>query len=154
MGDVVERRRKAQKRKYPKNWKHISHRIRFERASGKCEWCGKPHGAKILIAAQNSWAGEDGVWRNRRGKRLPGPMPWPHEQWWQHVIRHNGETPQIREAVVILQTAHLDHNPANSADDNLAALCQFCHAEYDVDQRIWSGNISIDLRRGQRVLWK
>jgi hypothetical protein len=154
MADPVERRRKAQKRKYPKNWRHISARIRFERASGKCEWCGKPHGAEIRVGAENSWCGPDGVWRNRHGKRIAGPMPWPREQWWQYVIRHNGETPQIRAATVILQTAHLDHDPTNCADDNLAALCQFCHGEYDAEQRTWSGAISMDLRRGQKVLWK
>ena len=30
-----------------------------------------------------------------------------------------------------LTTAHLDHNPANCADDNLKALCQRCHLAYD-----------------------
>jgi 5-methylcytosine-specific restriction endonuclease McrA len=32
---------------------------------------------------------------------------------------------------VILTVAHLDHNPANCADDNLRALCQKCHLTYD-----------------------
>ena len=32
---------------------------------------------------------------------------------------------------VILTVAHLDHNPANCADDNLKALCQKCHLTYD-----------------------
>ena len=32
---------------------------------------------------------------------------------------------------VILTVAHLDHNPANIADDNLAALCQKCYNSYD-----------------------
>jgi len=31
--------------KYPPNWKEISHRIRFKRAKGKCEWCGAVHNA-------------------------------------------------------------------------------------------------------------
>ena len=30
-------------------------------------------------------------------------------------------------SVVVLTVAHLDHNPANNTDDNLAALCQACH---------------------------
>lgn len=33
---------------YPPNWKEISHRIRFERAKGKCEHCGAVHGAYEL----------------------------------------------------------------------------------------------------------
>ena len=36
---------------------------------------------------------------------------------------------------VILTTAHLDHNPANNAEDNLAALCQKCHNTYDATNR-------------------
>lgn len=151
--DIVARRRRAQKLKYPKNWKNISRRVRFERANGCCQWCGKPHGAQVLVGAENCWAGSDGQWRNARGKPIPGPMPWPKDYWWKYVIRHGGQIPQLRQAVVILATAHLDHDPTNCADENLAALCQFCHASYDVDQRSWSGNITLDLRRGQRVLW-
>lgn len=42
--------------KYPKDWKAISHRIRFERAKGKCERCDaenyRPHpvtGSKVVL---------------------------------------------------------------------------------------------------------
>ena len=64
---------------YPPAWAEISSRIRFGRAGGLCETCGRPHGF-------------DGVF---------------------------------------LTTAHLDHDPANNADDNLKALCQRCHLAYD-----------------------
>jgi len=44
------------KSRYPKNWKDISKRIRFERANNKCEFCGaenyKPHpitGSKVIL---------------------------------------------------------------------------------------------------------
>ena len=44
------------KARYPKNWKQISERIRFERAENKCEACGaenyKPHpitGSKVIL---------------------------------------------------------------------------------------------------------
>ena len=36
---------------------------------------------------------------------------------------------------VVLTVAHLDHHPANNADDNLAALCQACHNRYDGPKR-------------------
>ena len=36
---------------------------------------------------------------------------------------------------VILTVAHLDHDPRNNADDNLAALCQKCHNTYDAPKR-------------------
>lgn len=44
------------KARYPKDWKHISARIRFERAQNKCEKCGcenyQPHpitGSKVIL---------------------------------------------------------------------------------------------------------
>jgi hypothetical protein len=33
--------------------------------------------------------------------------------------------------VVVLTTAHLDHDPAHNDDANLAALCCRCHLEHD-----------------------
>ena len=38
-------------------------------------------------------------------------------------------------SVVVLTVAHLDHNPANNTDDNLAALCQAGHNRYDAPKR-------------------
>ncbi len=154
MDETTRRRRKAQRRRYPKNWRMISKRVRFDRAGACCEWCAKPHGLAVRVGAKGCWAGPDGQWFDPFGRKLPGPMPWPNDQWWKHVIQHGGEPPSIRESVVILQTAHLDHDPENCADENLVALCQFCHAEYDVQQRIWAGSITWDLRRGQEVMFK
>ncbi len=37
--------------------------------------------------------------------------------------------------MVVLTAPHLDHDPANNADDNLAALCQACHNRYDAPKR-------------------
>src|SRR5687767_4470210 len=33
---------------YPSDWADISKRIRFERAGGRCEWCGAPNGQLII----------------------------------------------------------------------------------------------------------
>jgi hypothetical protein len=33
-----------QRDRYPYNWDAISRRVRFERAGGRCEWCGAVHG--------------------------------------------------------------------------------------------------------------
>ena len=38
-------------------------------------------------------------------------------------------------SVVILSVAHLDHDPANNSESNLAALCQACHNRYDGPKR-------------------
>ena len=34
----------------------------------------------------------------------------------------------------VITVAHLDHNPANCADENLRALCAPCHLRYDAAQ--------------------
>jgi hypothetical protein len=40
-----------------------------------------------------------------------------------------GEYPHIVR--IILTVAHLDQNPANNDESNLAALCQRCHLNHD-----------------------
>jgi 5-methylcytosine-specific restriction endonuclease McrA len=35
---------------------------------------------------------------------------------------------------VVLTVAHLDHNPQNCTEENLKALCQCCHLNYDLEQ--------------------
>lgn len=77
------------KKRYPKNWKQISERIRFERANNKCEECG-----------------------------CENYQPHP-----------------ITGSKVILTVAHLDHQPENCEDDNLKAMCQKCHNNYDRQHR-------------------
>lgn len=41
----------------------------------------------------------------------------------------------VTESKVILTIAHLDHDPRNSADKNLKAMCQRCHNRYDAPTR-------------------
>jgi len=49
---------------------------------------------------------------------------------------HNLPHP-VTGSVVVLTVAHLDDaNPANCADDNLAALCQRCHLAFDRAQHL------------------
>ena len=46
----------------------------------------------------------------------------------QHGLPH-----PVTRSIVVLTTAHLDHDPANNPEDgsNHAALCQRCHLAYD-----------------------
>jgi heterodisulfide reductase subunit B len=46
--------------RYPKNWKEISRYVRFERAQGRCEFCGAHHkqpnphtGKRAVLAAMH-----------------------------------------------------------------------------------------------------
>ena len=50
-----------------------------------------------------------------------------------HTYRYNPKTG--KEAYIVLTIAHLDHTPENCSDDNLRALCQRCHNQYDAEHR-------------------
>jgi 5-methylcytosine-specific restriction endonuclease McrA len=47
----------------------------------------------------------------------------------------NGKPHPVTGSKVVLTTAHLDHDPSNCADANLAALCQKCHLAYDAPMK-------------------
>lgn len=83
--------------RYPQDWPEISHRIREDRAGGRCECegeCGHDHDGE-RCAAENG---------------LPHP---------------------VTGSRVVLTVAHLDHTPEHCDDDNLKAMCQRCHLNYD-----------------------
>ena len=103
---------------YPLDWPQLSAVIRFERAKGRCEVCGRPHGRLVRHLGDGRWWDEAGrTWRSARGRALPGLV---------------GEI-AIDAALtkVVLATAHLDHDPTNNRPKNLKALCQRCHLLHD-----------------------
>jgi hypothetical protein len=103
---------------YPIDWPLLSRRIRFERAGGRCEGCGRPHGVRIRQLADGRWLDEPaGEWRDDAGS----PAAWPD------VVAYS----TVRERRFFLGTAHLDHDPSNSRPHNLKALCQRCHLRHD-----------------------
>ena len=106
---------------YPIDWKQLSAVIRFERAKGRCETCGRPHGQLVQHLGDGRWLDEErGAWRTGRGRALPRFEP-PASM----IIRHTK---------VVLATAHLDHDPTNNPARNLKALCQRCHMVHDQEE--------------------
>jgi hypothetical protein len=113
--------RPENKARYPKDWKSISKRIR-ERAGDRCE--GSPAFPDCRVP--NHEIG----YRDERGE-------------WQWVADGReftvtemreilaGEWEGKRLTRIVLTVAHLDHTPENCADDNLKAMCQRCHLNYD-----------------------
>ena len=98
---------------YPIDWPLLSAMIRFERAKGRCQRCGRPHGREIRHLGDGRWWDEDErTWRNGRGRRL---------------ARRVGDDIAIRSTRIVLAAAHLDHDPTNNRLRNLKALCQRCH---------------------------
>ncbi len=103
---------------YPVDWRELSAMVRFQRAAGRCEGCGRPHGALVCHLGDGRWWDQaGGEWRDGQGRRLREQPPAPTEA-----------TPTTR---VYLAAAHRDHDPTNSTPRNLAALCQRCHMLHD-----------------------
>ncbi|CAH2605543.1 conserved protein of unknown function (plasmid) [Rhodovastum atsumiense] len=99
---------------YPANWTEISHRVRFTRAGGVCERCGRPHRQRIRCLPDGRWFDPVlNTWRDDNGR----PASWPD------LI----EATRQRFTYVVLATAHLDHDPTNNRLRNLRSLCQRCH---------------------------
>lgn len=129
---------------YPADWKAISKRIRFERAGGRCEFCGVENGALIIRKTSNS---EEYV-------------TVEDSEAYYKELHNNGADYDDKIIKVVLTVAHLDHNPANCDDDNLRALCQRCHNRYDRTFR--NGNAAATRARkkadavkrvGQLLMW-
>ena len=49
---------------YPIDWPQLSAMIRFERAQGRCEHCGRPHGKTVRHLGDGRWYDEErALWR-------------------------------------------------------------------------------------------
>ena len=44
---------------YPLDWPQLSAVIRFERAKGRCEICGRPHGQQVRHLGDGRWFDEE-----------------------------------------------------------------------------------------------
>ena len=62
---------------YPIDWPQLSAMIRFARAGGRCEHCGRPHGEIVLHLGDGRWwDAKRGMWRDgqdRPVRSLPRP---------------------------------------------------------------------------------
>ena len=103
---------------YPIDWPQLSRAIRFDRAGGRCEACGRPHGQLVSCLSDGRWRDAAARhWRNGRGRRCARPSP--------------AELGRQRTTKVVLAAAHLDHDPAHNHSRNLKSLCQRCHMLHD-----------------------
>ena len=144
--------RPSQRWFYPIDWAELSFAIRFDRAGGRCERCGRPHGETVWHMSRERVAGRQGLWwdehhrdnrrrtggawRCERGRVVPAAvLPPPAALAGRHVepLLWPGPVPVRwpRRTRVVLACCHLDHDPTNNDAANLAALCQHCHLEHD-----------------------
>ena len=141
-------------KRYPPDWAEISQRIRFERAQGKCEQCGLPHGAIIMRstvdAARYLILNSEGVWETPDGD-------------WVRLSELPREFDESDVSKVVLTTHHVGapkpdgtpgdrHDKLDCRDENLMALCQRCHFIADLDIHIEKARKARLANKRKRVL--
>ena len=104
---------------YPIDWPQLSAVIRFDRAAGRCEGCGRPHGKTVLHLGDGRWYdAEAGTWRDGKGRKL-------------RRLKIVDPLNTVRSTRVYLAAAHRDHDTSRNGAADLAAWCQRCHLAHD-----------------------
>jgi 5-methylcytosine-specific restriction endonuclease McrA len=105
---------------YPDNWPDIRRRI-LNRATPTgcvrplCEQCGVPNRTVVVrLTADRS------QWRTMAECMIRLDESGDESNEYDHD-----------PVTIVLTVAHLDHDPGNNDDSNLAAWCQRCHLNYD-----------------------
>ena len=120
---------------YPIDWPELSRMVRFERAGGRCERCGRPHGRDVIHLGDGRWwDAERGRWRDGRGRRVRGLSPPDAIEARQPCLGGLGPVAVLPVTRVVLASCHLRHDPSRNRPSDLAALCQRCHMLHDAPE--------------------
>lgn len=114
---------------YGATWRKVTRPRILARAGNKCEICGAPN-KKRTLRAQGWWILYPGdLWRE-----LPDvvhalwnpPVPNPHP------VKSVGFPKSIcRDVWIVIGVGHLNNVPGDDRDENLLAMCQYCHLNHD-----------------------
>ncbi len=106
---------------YGHHWRTVIRPRILARAGDKCEQCRVPnytdvarHGGMWIRTTVHWYFGLQDVLHNEYGEVL---NEWPDVEW--HGVR------------IVLGVAHLNHVSGEDDDENLRALCQWCHLNWD-----------------------
>ncbi len=110
---------------YGAEWENIVRPRILKLAGHKCQQCGKPNHSVAYVYCEKVggrrvqyWVAQgSSAWKDSSG------VPVPRSKW-----PAPGMPRKIR---VILQVAHLNHVPGDDRDENLRALCGWCHLHWD-----------------------
>ncbi len=117
---------------YPIDWPELSRLIRFKRAKGRCERCGRPHGREVVHLGDGTWWDEErAAWRDGRGRRVRGLSHPEVIEARQPSFDGLGPVAWLPVTRVVLASCHLKHDPSRNGLRDLAALCQRCHMIHD-----------------------
>lgn len=109
---------------YPIDWPQLSAVIRFRRAKGRCEGCGRPHGGTVWHLGDGRWwDAKAGSWRDGSGRLVC------------LAIGGDDVLGTVRTTRVILAAAYRNHDTADNTCANLAEFCQGCHMIFNRPRR-------------------
>lgn len=119
--------RKEFRKFYGREWREVIRPRILERARHRCELCRAPNHRTLVRSIGGSW-------------RLPGDPFWrlPGGYIW-----HKEFDAPWRTVDIVLTIAHLNHTPGDERDENLKALCQYCHLKTD----FWSHRLTRQTRK-------
>jgi hypothetical protein len=109
-------------------WQAVRARI-LARACGACEACGVPN--RVVVLRQFGWWTPntlDAVLYKQRGVMV---LPWRHAGLAGEHLAGFGCHQLARWVRIVLTIAHLNHEAGDNRDENLKALCQWCHFQHD-----------------------
>lgn len=120
LGEIEMPIKAENKARYPSNWKEIRLKI-LERAEDRCEFCKAPNRTRIARGG-----GED------VGTYMTDDCEVYCDETGEYLGQRRASNYDMhRMTDIVLTIAHLDHEPENCDPENLKALCQKCHLNYD-----------------------
>jgi hypothetical protein len=113
--------RKDLRKFYGRTWRTVTRPRILARAGHRCESCAIPNNTEVTRIG-GCWLDQTVTWTN-------GVI----EHWRDTAGRFIGDPPDgsPRRIRVVLTVAHLNHTSGDDRDENLKALCQWCHLNYD-----------------------
>ncbi len=112
---------------YGREWRLVTRPRILARAGNRCEQCRVPNHAEVTRVA-GWWLEWVLSWRSEPGRIC----------WWRDVRGQIHYTPleppetKARTVRIVLTIAHLNHTAGDDREENLRALCQYCHLHHDL----------------------
>ncbi len=113
---------------YGREWRTVIRPRILERDGHRCHFCRKPNDETVYQIVEP-------------GRRMWWIETMLFEPYNKHLLTNTGKLVTVDadslplqrgyQVRVVLTVAHLNHDPSDMRDDNLAALCQWCHLHHD-----------------------